>query len=64
MAESCPVPVGMNMLGMKLEIRFWKGKDPRFLFLLSALGAVVCIVPPRNGKTPDRELGFSRFAGI
>jgi hypothetical protein len=54
----------MNMLGMKLEIRFWKGKDPRFLFLLSALGAVVCIVPPRNGKTPDRALGFSRFAGI
>ena len=52
------------MLGMKLGIKFWKGKHPGYLFFLSALGAVVCLCPPRTGKTPDRALGFGRFGGI
>lgn len=60
----CPVPVGKNTLGMKFGIKFWKGKRAGFLFFLSVLGAVVCLCPPRTGKTPDRALGFSRFGGI
>jgi hypothetical protein len=58
------VPVGINMLEMKFGTRFWKGKLAGFLFFLSVLGAVVCICPPRTGKTPDIALGFSRFGGI
>ena len=58
------MPVGMNKPGNKLEIGFWKSRLPRFLLLLSGLGAVVCVCPLRTGRTPERPLGDGRFARI
>jgi hypothetical protein len=63
-AESCPVPVELFLLGMRFGNRSWKVKPTGFRFFLSAPGAAVGVSPPGTGKIPDRALVLIRFAGL